>query len=451
MHLPEKSASRRGWRSSPTNPVAIEDDPAADVTLGYLHAALSQDLRTSLDAGLAAGVVFEVEGDADALFRAAVRQAITAIESEDQDDLLPRFLSVGPYYVNGEIPRGDADRYMTDDEVAAAIRFIHSSAINSFQGQLAKMLAVGPVVRLADTIISGRTDPPQVFVGDTVLAHPPRRIKQWAKAADFHLLDVHEAPDGAMSSVMVRGVVEVKSYPSTPDKLRTQLERHVARARRGLKILGAKTWPTQVVVGDGAAGPAQIFVVPDTWKLPRRFWFETEGDSSFLHVEPPAPPAGDDRVERLGPREWLVTLRWSQEALAEAAYAMTFWYMGELGRLLYAEHGVPGEWSEMKPEEAGQNAVTMMLYYAILRARTVREESRAIALYNSYGFGYTLGASFVDRRGRREVLFYEDLHEILEHGRSRRTPLNDEHPAQLCRIRSFEPVGSGSRGNGRGV
>ena len=97
--------------------------------------------------------------------------------------------------------------------------------------------------------------------------------------------------------------------------------------------------------------------------------------------------------------------------------------------------GVPKEWSEMSPEQTGQNAVIEKLYYAMLRARTVRESSRAIALYNSYGFGYALGANFVDRHGRRQELFYEDLHEILATGRSRTKALDEKHPAQLCRIR----------------
>jgi hypothetical protein len=77
--------------------------------------------------------------------------------------------------------------------------------------------------------------------------------------------------------------------------------------------------------------------------------------------------------------------------------------------------GVPADWSEMTPAEAGRNAVKMMLYYAILRARTAHEEQRAIALYNTYGFGYALGMSFrQSRQGRREMLWPEDLEEVAE-------------------------------------
>ena len=106
-----------------------------------------------------------------------------------------------------------------------------------------------------------------------------------------------------------------------------------------------------------------------------------------------------------------------QEALAAAAYDMTFWYMEKVGEVIYAQ-GLPRDWSDMTPAQAGRNAAKMMLYYAILRCRTPRENQRAIALYNSYGFGYALGMSFRDAHGRRQMLWPEDLDEIIAHGRT---------------------------------
>jgi hypothetical protein len=412
--------------------------PADSVAIDFLPRDLARDVRRSLRAGITAGVLFDHSGGPEDLFRAAVRRAITAIVSNDKNELLPRFLSVGPFYDSGQIQTQVASKYQSDAEVAAAIRFVFSSAINSFQGQLAEILAVGPVVALARELAraTGARRLPRIFAGDSVLAHP-LRLRTWAKAADFHLLDPG-ATKRDSEPVTVLGVVEVKSYAIRLERLRPQLERHIARAQRGLRIQGREVKEERAVLGGGPVGPAQIVVVPATWALPRAFSFVTRKGNRFLEVKPPKPPAGGDRIEQLGPNLWKVTLRWSEEALADSAYAMTFWYMGELGRLLYERDGMPREWSEMTPVEAGQNAVKMMLYYAILRARTVREESRAIALYNSYGFGYALGSSFVDRHGRREVLFPDDLDEILATGRCRTKPIDEKHPAQFCRIRGFD-------------
>ena len=84
----------------------------------------------------------------------------------------------------------------------------------------------------------------------------------------------------------------------------------------------------------------------------------------------------------------------------------------------------------MTPEEAGRNAVKMMLYYAIrpyvlkeqdapLTPREDQVKQRAIALYNSYGFGYALGMNFRNAGRKREMLWPEDLHDILATGRTK--------------------------------
>ena len=113
-----------------------------------------------------------------------------------------------------------------------------------------------------------------------------------------------------------------------------------------------------------------------------------------------SPPMDGDWIARSGEREWHVRLRWSDEALAAAAYEMTFWYMASVGESVFRD-GVPGSAGGTTPAEAGRNAAKRALYYAGIRARSLRERQRAIALYNAYGWGYALGANFVDKRGRR--------------------------------------------------
>ena len=119
-----------------------------------------------------------------------------------------------------------------------------------------------------------------------------------------------------------------------------------------------------------------------------------------------------------GNDEWRINLRWSKEALAEAAYEMTFWYMEKIGELIYSD-SKPNGWEEMSPGEAGRNAAKMMLYYALLRCRTTREAQRAIALYNTYGFGYALGMNFRNAEGKREMLWFQDLDEIMSNGKTK--------------------------------
>jgi hypothetical protein len=97
---------------------------------------------------------------------------------------------------------------------------------------------------------------------------------------------------------------------------------------------------------------------------------------------------------------------------------MTFWYMEKVGEVIYAK-SIPKGWEDMTPAEAGRNAVNVMLYYALLRGRTAHEEQRAIALYNSYCFGYKLGMNFRNAEGRHEMLWPQDLDEILVTGKTK--------------------------------
>ena len=162
----------------------------------------------------------------------------------------------------------------------------------------------------------------------------------------------------------------------------------------------------------------RISVLPARWTLPRTFHFEQKDGRKFLHVDPGVPPRASDSVKRVGPLERQVTLRWSKEALDAAAYGMTFWFMEKVGEVLYSS-GVPKGWEEMAPADAGQNAAKMMLYYAILRCRTARENQRAVALYNSYSFGCALGMNFRNPKRQREMLWPRDLDEILATGQNK--------------------------------
>ncbi|HVZ39671.1 MAG TPA: hypothetical protein VHI13_10375 [Candidatus Kapabacteria bacterium] len=107
-------------------------------------------------------------------------------------------------------------------------------------------------------------------------------------------------------------------------------------------------------------------------------------------MEPTLPTRVEDAIEQTGRRDWRVTLRWSVEAPAVAAYEITFRYMGKVGDVIDAG-SVPKGWEEMSPHDAGRNAATMMLRAAVIRAREddredEMENMRAVALYKSNGF-----------------------------------------------------------------
>jgi len=384
-----------------------------------IGAELAEDLLESVATALRLQAVFPEGDKLVAIFRNAIVEAITNIE--ERSALLRRFLRHGPH-VDGEEPaRGPDDPRLTDDETSSVITFVYSHIVNCFQGRLAELLASGPCAQLLRDHVTAGCFPAsaRLYVGDSVmLSDESKRVRR--KAADMHIMS-REAGAGRI----VHGVVEVKSYSPGMKRLWSQLARHVYRIRTNAKVTVREDGARSVVPASCAETVIAVAVTPATWKIPRTFSLVPHGDGTRLEVDPPVPPTKEASVSQEGLDRWRIVLPWSREALAAAAYEMTFWYMEKLGEVIYTD-GVPQEWGGTTPAEAGRNAAKMMLYYAMLRPLGRRAEQRAIALYNTYGFGYALGMNFRGARGRRQLLWPEDLREIAEHGSTK----------EGCRVRS---------------
>jgi len=400
--------------------VSVGQTTALHDTVGFnlIGRDLGRDARSSLQAALRGGTVFAKGTTPMAIFREALAASIRQIENHPRGRLFQEFLRRGPYEDVGPIPRALVRQRLSDEQVASAITFIYSHMVNSFKGALTELLAAKPCLQVLRQLRhEGRLpSKAQLYVGDAVLA---RRAsgRDHLKAADLHIL-VDRPSRHSVPGMIVAGVTEVKSYVISVDRLQRQLQGHLARARRGLRVGGTEYTPEQVQLGSGKRRHViRITVVPSRWTLSRCFHFVKTQNGRRLIVDRKSPSLEEDRIVQGGDSEWHVVLRWSEEAIAEAAYEMTFWYMEKVGEVIYAA-GVPREWKGMTPAEAGRNAVKMMLYYAILRCRG-RVEQRTIALYNSYGFGYALGMNFRNAKGRREMLWPQDLDEILAAGKTR--------------------------------
>lgn len=405
---------------------------AEAVSFDFLGEELGHDLNSSIGLALQAGAVFRKADQPLAHFRQAIADAIGQIMADNRWGLLQRFLKHGPQDVGETAPKPER---LSQAETATVISFIWGHSVNSFQGAITELLATAPCTRILRTLQEeGRlSQESRLYVGDAVLA-VRSRDSQHAKGADLHLLDVSDK-NSVPSPVVVLGVGEVKSYICREEVLQRQLASHIARARRGLRICGKNYSPEAIRVGRGLHGDVfRISVLPGHWPLPRGLRWRQEGKVRVPEVVQGSPPNPADEIIRVSDTEWRVELRWSKEALAAAAYEMTFWFMSKIGETIY-QNGVPPEWSEMTLAEAGRNAAKEKLYYAIrpyavkaeeskeqgkpkLTRKEMLEMQRAIALYNSYGFGYMLGMNFRNRKGKREMLWPKDLDEILAHGQT---------------------------------
>jgi hypothetical protein len=385
---------------------------ASSFSSRLLGPELAEDVIQSIRAALDAGVVFGKINDPETILNSAVSTAITNIE--ERASQLRRFLLDGPYEREGDIPPELQGQRLTDEETSKAITFIYSHVVNCFQGSLAELLAAKPCARLVQDLKKNGLLPAssQLYLGDTVL-FSTKSDKLFRKAADMHIILID---DKSPSKAVINGVVEVKSYHCSSSRLKSQLAKHIARVRKGSRIWITTGNNPAEYTGECPGNVLKVTITPATWKLSRKFSYVQEDGKSFWHTDTTTPPFDDHLVNRAGgPNDWRIVLRWSKEALAAAAYEMTYWYMEKLGEAIFSEK-LPSTWSQMTPAGAGRNAAKMMLYYAIPRSLNYRGEQRAIALYNTYCFGYALGMNFRDGEGHREMLWSDDLHEITSEG-----------------------------------
>jgi hypothetical protein len=370
-----------------------------------LAASLCRSIRT----GLATPFVHLDGGtSAEGVFQASLKAAIRDIESHPRGRLFRRLIEFGPHNPDEPVALTSDDKTtLSDPECGDCVEFIFSHMVNRFKGELAELLAIEPCVELVQGLVRNGRVPSEIQLhwGSLVQergfwrargAGNEGRWSHFVKGADGLLVEHSTA-----SSINVHGVVEVKSRALPHRRLTRQIYKHVTRLRGGVK-LGQQEWPADSV---GHSVSVRVMVRPSTWKVSRDWnWETTESGRAMAFPEKADPPL-PHRTEEVSPGLWAITLDWSEEAIEEAAYNMTFGYMGDVGQHVYSKTPLPSSWRKMTVEEAGRNAIKMMLYYIMLRRLSERHDRLATKLYNVYCFGYPLGTD------HREMLWPQDLHE----------------------------------------
>jgi hypothetical protein len=376
---------------------------------GHLAAALRQSAEAAL---WRQWVNLGAPKDADELFARSLDAARAHIADHPREQLFRRLLETGVADVDEpKIHHDGAPAPLSLDECHACVEFVYSHMVNRFQGELAELLALKPCIELVERLRDEGRSPAgaTLFWGDTIAqrcgiaaeAGPTcvASVGGFAKGADGLLV---EAPDSDDRPPRALGVVEVKSARRSRRRVLGQIARHAARLARGAR-LGGREWPTIEVEAAGAGGLARVTVMPSSWLIPRPTTWRDDGDGrkSMVYDASVAPAA--DRIEEAQDGSWHVTLAWSQEALAEAAYEMTFHYMAEVGEAVYSRPEAAAVLGGMTPAEAGYNAIKERLYHVLMERLAPRCARLATRLYNVYCFGYGHGVD------SREMLWPEDL------------------------------------------
>lgn len=368
--------------------------------------ALANDVAKSIRVGISNPCVHLPVGKGVwDVFCYSLTAAIRDIQSHPRGKLFQRLIHYGPPHPDDpKTLLSSGSGVLSDPECGSCVDFIFSHMVNRFKGELAELLAIDPCVQLMQRLMKQRRLPTgiQLYWGDTIKEarrigashrHANRRWGSFTKGADAFL--VHQPSNrkgGAQSKLRIWGVVETKSMRPPLPRLQEQIQRHLKRLEGGVQ-LDSRMWPASSIY---VKIPLSIVVLPSSWRVDRAcHWVERAKTKSMVYDKPDMPPL-PSRTNELVRDLWKITLAWSQEALEQAAYEMTFWYMSQVGQHVYGEDQLPTEWQEMRPDEAGRNAIKMMLYYIMLRYISKDQRRSATKLYNIYSFGYPLGVDAGD-------------------------------------------------------
>jgi tetratricopeptide (TPR) repeat protein len=379
------------------------------------------------------------------VFRHSLQATLTKIETQQKRlGVLRRLLGAADAYNDIESGQG-----LTASDCESSINFIYYSMVNRFQGEIAELLAVEPVLKLVARLRDERmvSKDAHVYWAETIQERVRPRVGKapgrWAKGADGLIVS------SSKERVDVHAIVEVKSMCLPQRVANQQIERHASRLKQGLRLDGTEIPPKNVHLTQGSL--QRITVVPAAWKLSRRWrWvLNAKGDHSLHFPDRDSVVSPEQKVViHSDASNHLITLGWSEEALAEAAYDLTFWYMQVVGRSAYADSGnLPKDW-EMTPEDAGRNAIKAALYYLqesqvdCLAGNRIkpRQASLAARLYQVYGFGYAIAADTKDEGWREFEVDPPNTKDFYDQALARfQSERNIEGIANaLCRIAALE-------------
>ncbi len=343
------------------------------------------------------------------VFNWSLNAAIRDIAEHPRGQLIQRLIRYGtPDPDDPELRVSDGQTILSDAECGLFVDFVHSFMISHFKGELAELLALDPCIRLTDRLRKQGLIPKDahLYWGGQVQERSRRSTTDgdacmhwggFTKGADGILVSqdqVNSLP--SESTLAVHGIIEVKSYRSVKRVL-GQIERHRLRLEGGVR-LGSVTWqPHQIRVADShdptsaKNGLLRVIVFPSRWKLSRQWRSERVNERSrVIAMEEISNAPVDTDVQQLGLTDWRITLAWSEEALTQAAYQMTLWYLAQVGAHVFARAPLPREIDYMTPEEAGINQIKYRLYVIGLRYISERQTDLAMRLYNDFAFGSPL-------------------------------------------------------------
>lgn len=211
-----------------------------------IHKSVSAALARRPQVNLSAKTVWDV-------FRRSRDLAIYHIKEHKRGPLFQRLIRYGPSNPDDpEMLVSDNAKTLSDPECGACVQFIYSHMVNRFKGELAELLALKPCIELVQSLQDVNRLPSDIHIHWGELVEERRRSRKgsdrpgpFAKGADGLLVQKVTRESDLKDSLIIHGVVEVKSYRAGKKAL-DQINKHCSRLERGVK-LGSIEYPPEAI------------------------------------------------------------------------------------------------------------------------------------------------------------------------------------------------------------
>jgi hypothetical protein len=304
---------------------------------------------------------------------------------------------------------GNGTHELSAPESIACIKFIIFHMVNRFKGELAELLAYEPVISLVNMLRSQNRIPTDcdLYLGD-IIRQPVRNLDpevkpgmcsiRMAKGADGLIID--HTNHGNSELLGIHGIIEVKSMRLALKKFTDQIGLNQERLSFGLKLNGLFTDGKRILM----VKPVMIAITPSKWKVPRGHVSVIDKDVRKIILSAPIASTAQTDIKEVEPDVWKIILNQSQEVLEQAAFEMTYNFMGYIGESVFTEDISNPRLAGMTPMEAGYNAIKEALYYILLFDLPDDIRRHATKLYNIYGFGYAMSRDSKDMMWAESIL-----------------------------------------------
>ncbi len=230
----------------------------------------------------------------DSAFRFAMDDVVRVIREKHgrRFDLFKQFIVNGSLLPSWDTSSKNSGHPLNDEEVASCIDFITGQMVTKFQGKLAELLSIAPIIEIVRGLDVNWVFPQNVSIvlGSDIRCRPQiirGKLVEGGYPKGVDGPDIIAFRKTCCGRIQILLVGEIKSMRVSFSSLRRQMAKHLTAISRGLSIRGKWYDRDKILMGmpcrrKGEGRVIQVYVRPSSWHLTRKFHLVPDAQGATL-------------------------------------------------------------------------------------------------------------------------------------------------------------------------